>query len=111
MSLARDLDESGVADIAVFKFAYSGTAFSGPDPSGNQYNDWRAGDPLYDEMLSRLAEARLALEDGGANTVTLRGFFWIQGGSDSRSATYASDLGAFISDLRGTSVSQVFPST
>ena len=64
MSFARTLYHAGIADVAIFKFAYNGASFSA--------GDWNKGDALYNSMAARFQTAKTALEDGGMNTVNLK---------------------------------------
>lgn len=89
--IARDLYKAGIPNVAAFKFAYNSSGFAG--------NHWNKGDPLYDDMLARFNSAKALLEDGGANTVTLKGLFWLQGETDDAN-TYVQNFSNFIADVR-----------
>ena len=91
MSIGRDLYNAGVNNVAIMKFAYSGTSF--------RDNDWNKGNPLYNDMKSRYAQAVSQLAVNG-DTVKLAGLFWIQGESDYGSTTYQADFTKFIADVR-----------
>ena len=95
MSLARDLYSGGMTNLAVFKYAITGTSF--------WEGEWtKAGDLWYPRMFAAYTNAVALLEDDGANTVELAGFFWLQGEGDSQQAppSYYNNFTQFISDIR-----------
>jgi len=99
VTFGRQLLRAGY-NPAIFKFTQGATSI---------FQHWRGpGDAgLYDNMVASLNNAITALQNQG-HTVTIRGFVWIQGESDSNSDAaanaYATNLTNIINDLRNNVV-------
>ncbi len=99
VTFSRKLKQAGY-NPAIFKYTQGATSifqhWQGPGDGG-----------LYDNMVTSLNTAITQLQNQG-HTVTIRGFVWIQGESDSNSNAaanaYATGLHAIISDLRNNVV-------
>ncbi len=95
VSFSRKLIEAGY-NPAIFKFSKGASGLNG---------SWKipGDDGYYDDMIIKLNTRITQLESLG-HTVTIRGFIWIQGESDSGSVTssnaYFDNLTKLLSDLR-----------
>ena len=92
IGIARTLYHAGLTQVAVLKFAYSGTGFC--------LGHWNPGDPLHRGLVERYAAAVAALA-AKKHEPRLRAVFWHQGESDANALDqYPARLQAFIDDLR-----------
>lgn len=99
VTFSRKLTEVGY-NPAIFKYTQSGTSifqhWQGPGDGG-----------LYDDLVTTLNMSITALENQG-HTVTVKGFIWIQGESDSNSqnaaTVYQTNLTNIINDIRNNVV-------
>jgi hypothetical protein len=95
ITFARNLKRDG-RNIAVFKYSKGATSLKG---------QWRhpGKNGLYDKMVAEYTKAVNMLTSKGY-TVTVKGFIWIQGESDSRnenmSGSYKDNLSTMINHLR-----------
>ncbi|MBD0831624.1 sialate O-acetylesterase [Aestuariibaculum sediminum] len=95
VSFSRDLKKAGY-NPAIFKYTRGATGLA---------RDWKSPGQggIYDHMVTDLKKAIKDLKDKG-NSITIRGFIWIQGESDGDSNdnanAYKANLRRLIEDLR-----------